>query len=61
MGEGVLPWCESAGDGEEDDFLVGPLLAGVVLLGTTTGSWVVVGNWCPSTELLELCDAVLHG
>lgn len=59
VGKGVLPWCESAGDGEQDDFLVGPLLAGVVLLGTAAGSWVIVGDWCPPTKLLESCGVVV--
>jgi hypothetical protein len=48
----VLPGSEGAGDGEKDDFLVGPLLAGVVLLGTAARGWVSVGDGSPSTPIV---------
>jgi hypothetical protein len=48
----VLPGSEGAGDREEDDFLVGPLLAGVVLLRTAARGWVGVSNGSPSISIV---------
>lgn len=39
---------EGAGDAEEDDFLVRPFFAGVVLLGAAAGGGVRVGDGRPS-------------
>lgn len=44
----LAPGGERAGDRDEDDLLAGPLLGGIVLLGTTAGSWVSVCDGCPS-------------
>lgn len=40
--------CEGAGDREDDDFLVCPLLAGVVFLRAAAGGGVTVSNGRPS-------------
>jgi hypothetical protein len=57
-----LPGSEGAGDGEEDNFLVCPLFAGVVGLGTAAGGRVSVGNGSPSVMVvLDLCNAVELG
>jgi hypothetical protein len=41
--EGSLTW-----DAEEDNFLVGPLLGRIVLLGETARGGISVGDGCPS-------------
>ena len=46
---GLASWGEGTGNGEEDDLLVCPLLAGIVFLGTAAGGGVGVGDGCPST------------
>jgi len=43
----LAAWGESAGNGEEDDLLVRPFLAGIVFLGTTADGRVAVGDGCP--------------
>jgi hypothetical protein len=48
-----LPGGEGAGNAEEDDFLVSPLFAGVVGLGTTACGWVSVGDGSPSTMVVS--------
>ena len=37
--------------GEEDDLLVGPFFARIVLLRATAGSWVLIGDGCPSVKV----------
>jgi hypothetical protein len=54
----ILPGSEGAGDGEEDDFLVRPLFAGVVFLGTAAGSRVGIsdGSISGSFMLVVYCS-----
>ena len=51
----LATWSEGAGHGEDDDFLVGPFFAGVVLLRAAASSGVGVGNGRPSTGGGEGC------
>ena len=46
----LAAWGEGAGNGEEDDLLVRPFLAGIVFLGTTADGRVAVGDGCPSAR-----------
>lgn len=47
-----IPGSEGARNGEEDDFLVRPFLAGVVFLGTAAGGGIRIGDGCPSTIII---------
>jgi hypothetical protein len=60
-GQCRLPRSEGARDGEENDLLVGPFLAGIVFLRTTAGSWVIISNWRPpKLSQSDLCNVVLE-
>ena len=52
----LASWGEGAGNGEEDDLLVCPLLAGIVFLGTAAGGGVTIGDGCPSVREKVLCQ-----
>jgi hypothetical protein len=50
---GLATGRERTGNADEDNLLAGPLLAGVVLLGTAAGGGVSVSDGCPSVKCVS--------